>query len=247
MFVLEEPRRFGHQTTIAMFGASAGAIAVARVLLGHTPDFRVEAIALPRFRQPIHVALGIVAGLLGIAYNLPRHPRSRTGSPLAGGTARRHDRATVGLSHGSLAWSVGWRDHPAHARRRIRSSLSLVSAPVRTRGRSYAAQAPGGLFALCSSCAQTGQLFDRLYLLAPTLFRTRRPGRHRMAAFFAVVRADQHHPGHRDDGSFVLLPMSVRAAACSADSLRDPPIYDSLLALSDLKHEEMAPAELTAS
>src|SRR5206468_3870082 len=67
-FVLEElVRRFDTRITIATLGASAGAIAVARVLLGDAPDFRVEPLPYPGFGTvAIHLALGVVAGFLGI-------------------------------------------------------------------------------------------------------------------------------------------------------------------------------------
>jgi hypothetical protein len=49
IFVLEElVRRFDTRIAIATFGVSAGAIAVERLFLGNTPDFHVEAFALPR-------------------------------------------------------------------------------------------------------------------------------------------------------------------------------------------------------
>ena len=71
VFVLEElTRRFDTRITIATLGASAGAIAVARVLLGDTPDFHVERMPYPSFGTlPIYLALGIIAGCLGVAYN----------------------------------------------------------------------------------------------------------------------------------------------------------------------------------
>ena len=71
VFVLEElARRFDTRITIATLGASAGAIAVARVLLGDAPDFHVEPIPYPSFGTvPIHLALGVLAGFLGVAYN----------------------------------------------------------------------------------------------------------------------------------------------------------------------------------
>ena len=71
VFVLEElVRRFDTRITIVTLGASAGAIAVARVLLGDAPDFHVEPLPYPGFGTvPIHLALGLVAGLLGVAYN----------------------------------------------------------------------------------------------------------------------------------------------------------------------------------
>jgi CIC family chloride channel protein len=48
VFVLEElVRRFDTRITITTLGASAGAIAVARVLLGDAPDFHVAALPYP--------------------------------------------------------------------------------------------------------------------------------------------------------------------------------------------------------
>jgi CIC family chloride channel protein len=71
VFVLEElVRRFDTRITITTLGASAGAIAVARVLLGDAPDFRVAPLPYSGFGTlPIYLALGVVAGFLGIAYN----------------------------------------------------------------------------------------------------------------------------------------------------------------------------------
>ena len=71
VFVLEElVRRFDTRTTVVTFGASAGAIAVARLFLGDAPDFHVEPLPYPGFGTvPIHLALGIVAGCAGVAYN----------------------------------------------------------------------------------------------------------------------------------------------------------------------------------
>ena len=71
VFVLEElVRRFDTRMTMTTLGASAGAIAVARVLLGEAPDFHVEPLPYPGFGTvPIYLALGLVAGFLGVAYN----------------------------------------------------------------------------------------------------------------------------------------------------------------------------------
>jgi CIC family chloride channel protein len=70
VFVLEElVRRFETRTTIAALGASAGAIAVARLMHGDSPDFQFAAQPFPGFGTvPAHLALGVVVGLLGAAY-----------------------------------------------------------------------------------------------------------------------------------------------------------------------------------
>src|SRR5215471_15716392 len=71
VFVLEElVRRFEAHIAIAALGASAAAIAVARVLLGDAPDFHVQTLDYAAAAiQPLFFILGAVAGLLAIAYN----------------------------------------------------------------------------------------------------------------------------------------------------------------------------------
>src|SRR5438132_10680697 len=71
IFVLEElVRRFDTRIAIAALGASAAAIAVARPLLGHAPDFDVEALAYPGIQMlPFFVGLGAVSGLVATLYN----------------------------------------------------------------------------------------------------------------------------------------------------------------------------------
>ena len=63
-------QRFEHRVAIAALGASATAIAVARVFLGDAPDFHVGALgyADPAIR-PLYFVFGGIAGLLAIAYN----------------------------------------------------------------------------------------------------------------------------------------------------------------------------------
>ena len=63
-------RRFELRIAIAALGASATAIAVARELLGHAPDFHVDALAYPTNEiTPLFLALGALSGLAAIAYN----------------------------------------------------------------------------------------------------------------------------------------------------------------------------------
>ena len=112
VFVLEElVRRFDTRTTIVTLGASAGAIAVARVFLGNAPDFHVEPLPYPGFGTvPIHLALGIVAGCLGVAYNrtTPRYACGCGPTPsMARGTACRTGGATVGAA-GMVRPRLGW-------------------------------------------------------------------------------------------------------------------------------------------
>ena len=71
IFVLEElVRRFEPRIAIAALGASAVAIAVARLLLGGSPDFIVPDLAPPTATAlPLFLVLGLVAGILACLYN----------------------------------------------------------------------------------------------------------------------------------------------------------------------------------
>ena len=63
-------QRFEHRIAIAALAASATAIAVARVLLGDTPDFHVNALGYgDAGTRPLYFVVGGFAGLLAIAYN----------------------------------------------------------------------------------------------------------------------------------------------------------------------------------
>src|SRR5260370_10813757 len=73
VFVLEElVRRFDLPITIATLGASAGAIGAARFLLGQEPDFHVQPLFYAGLGAiPFYLALGAVAGLIGVPYHRP--------------------------------------------------------------------------------------------------------------------------------------------------------------------------------
>jgi chloride channel protein, CIC family len=81
VFVLEElVGRFDLRMTITTLGASASAIGVARLLLGQAPNFHVEPFGYPGVAAvSTHLLLGIVIGLVGVAYSerLSVHSRSR--------------------------------------------------------------------------------------------------------------------------------------------------------------------------
>src|SRR6185369_2480538 len=70
--VLEElVRRFDPRIALAALAASGSAIAVASVLIGQAPDFRVAPIPFPAVGSAwIFGLLGVVAGLAGMAYNV---------------------------------------------------------------------------------------------------------------------------------------------------------------------------------
>ena len=125
VFVLEElTRRFDTRITIATLGASAGAIAVARVLLGDRPDFHVEPMPYPSFGTlPIYLALGIIAGCLGVAYNRAILGTLAVAERLRGWPVEARA-ALVGVVVGLVAWFAPrlgrWRrrNHPANSLRR---------------------------------------------------------------------------------------------------------------------------------
>ena len=247
VFVLEElVRRFETRITITTLGASAGAIAVARVLLGTAPDFHVGRLPYSGFGAvpPIHIAFGIVAGFLGVAYN-----RTILGALAAAKRLRRLPvelrAAVVGATVGLLAWFapavVGGGD-PITQRtlggKEVLATLALVFVLRFALGPvSYAAGTPGGLFApMLVLGSQTGVLFG---ILCGSLFPwvATKPTELAvvgMAAFFtAVVRAPV--TGIilviEMTGTFTqFLPMlgACFAAMLVPTLLRDPPVYDSL-------------------
>ena len=246
VFVLEElVRRFDTRITITTLGASAGAIAVARVLLGNAPDFDVAPLPQPGFGTlPIYLALGVVAGFLGIAYN-----RTLLSTLAAADRLRRWPvelrAALIGAAVGLLAWYapslVGGGD--AITQRMLAGSEALVMVAFVFILRfglgalSYAAGTPGGLFApMLVLGSQSGLLFGALckYWFPsvaphPTAFAV--VG---MAAFFtAVVRAPVTGivlVAEMTASFTLLLPMlgACFAAMVVPTLLGNAPIYDTL-------------------
>jgi chloride channel protein, CIC family len=246
VFVLEELlRRFDARTTIGTFGASAGAIAVARVLLGETPDFQAPPLPCPGFGVlPVYLALGLIAGLLGIAYN-----RTLLGTLAAADRLGRRPAelraAAVGAAVGLLAWFlpdlVGGGDAITQGALRGTQPLGALLLVFLLRfalgSVSYAARTPGGLFApMLVLGAQAGLFFgivcrDWLPAVVPDPTPLVVVG---MAAFFtAVVRAPVTGIILVTEmtGNFtLLLPMlgACFAAMLVPTLLGNPPIYDSL-------------------
>jgi len=250
IFVLEElVRRFDTRITIATFGASAGAIAISRMVLGDALDFNVGSLPYHGLQAaPAHLALGVVAGLCGVLYN-----RAILAGLDAADRLRRWPvelrAAIIGAAVGLTAWFapqwVGGGDpitqhtlttSPIFNILLLGFVLRFVLGAV-----SYAALTPGGLFApMLVLGAQTGVLFAvgwfRLFPTAPSTSTAL--GVVGMAAVFtAVVRAPL--TGIilvvEMTGSFaLLLPMLVAcfAAMLIPTLLRNPPIYDALRARS---------------
>jgi chloride channel protein, CIC family len=247
VFVLEELlRRFDPRVTIATFGASAGAIAVGRLLLGGQPDFQVDPLPYPGFGTlPFFLLLGILAGILGIAYN-----RLLLGTLVVSDRLRRIPMevraAVIGAAVGAIAWFakdlVGGGDELTQSALHGKGTLSFLAGVFLLRlllaTVSYAASTPGGLFApLLVLGAQSGLFFG---IVCSGWFPDSAPppvafavvG---MAAFFTgVVRSpvtgiilviEMAPPSFE-----LLLPMlgACFMAMLIPTLLRDPPIYDSL-------------------
>jgi CIC family chloride channel protein len=246
VFVLEELlRQFDTRTATAALGSSAGAIAVARVLLGVQPDFTVPVQPFPGFATvPVHVVLGIIAGLAGAAY-IHAIMGSLAVSDRAARVPVAARAALIGGLVGLLAWYapelVGGGD--AITQDTLISAgdlppIVLIFAVRFALGPlSYAAGTPGGLFApMLVLGAQIGAVFGRLCGLwfpdaaaPPTAYAV--VG---MTAFFtAVVRAPLTGIALATEmtGNVrLLLPM---LAACFGamfvtNLLGIPPIYDLL-------------------
>jgi chloride channel protein, CIC family len=246
VFVLEElVRRFDTRTAIATFGASAGAIAASRVLLGDQPDFQVASLPYPGFATvPIQLLLGLLAGLLGVVYN-----RAILGALVATEHLRRWPlelRALlIGALVGLIAWCapglVGGGDaltQEALSTNQPAWWLGLVFLLRFGLGPlSYAARPPGGLFApLLVLGSQCGLLY---WVLCSRWATELSLDPHAlavvgMAAFFtAVVRSPLTGIVLAIEltGCFtLLLPMlsACFAAMLLPTLLREPPIYDFL-------------------
>jgi chloride channel protein, CIC family len=256
IFVLEElVQKFEHRTATAALAASATAIAVARFFLGDAPDFQVETLSPATVGSgPLFLLLGAIGGLLAVAYN-----RALLASLAAAerfGMLPVEIRAgSIGAIVGIVAWFapelVGGGD--AITQRVLSSHQGLIVVLLAFLIRfalgaiSYAAGAPGGLFApLLALGAQSGLLFGAACQLAfPDLdIQPEAFALVGMAAFFTgVVRAPVTGMvlvTEMTANVTMLLPM---LGACFAAMLvpmlmRNPPIYDSLR--ERLLHEERA-------
>jgi len=246
IFVLEELlRRFDARSTVATLAASAGAIAVARLILGHETVFAIEALPHSEVQQlPLFLLLGVVAALLGVAYN-----KAIVGTLLAlrrlGGVPVELRAGAIGALVAAIACAapglVGGGDPLTQQALAGQGALGLLALIFVVRfalgALSYAAETPGGLFApLLALGAIGGLVFGQLCHaavpeLAPHPVAFAAVG---MAAFFtAMVRAPvtgiilaiemtglatQFLPMLTASAAAMLVPMLLRAE----------PIYDTL-------------------
>lgn len=245
IFVLEElVRRFELHIAVAALGASAAAIAVARMFLGAAPDFHVDALAYSSVEaQPLVFVLGVVAALAAIAYNRALLKAITAAERLALSVELRA--GLIGAAVGILAWCapsvVGGGD--AITQRSLIGAETLSVLPLFFLLRfvlgtvSYAAGTPGGLFApLLALGAQLGLFFGLLCQLAFPELDIQPEGFAvvGMAAFFTgVVRAPLTGivlVTEMTANATMLLPMLVACfpAMLVPTLLRETPIYDSL-------------------
>jgi CIC family chloride channel protein len=246
VFVLEElVRRFELHIAVAALGASAAAIAVARMFLGDAPDFHVDALAYTSVEaQPLLFVLGVVAALAAIAYNRALLKTITAAERLARLPVEVRA-GLIGAAVGTLAWCapsvVGGGD--ALTQRSLIGAETLSVLPLLFLLRfvlgavSYAAGTPGGLFApLLALGAQLGLFFGLLCRLVFPELDIQAEGFAvvGMAAFFTgVVRAPLTGivlVTEMTANATMLLPMLVACfpAMLVPTLLRETPIYDSL-------------------
>lgn len=246
IFVFEElVQRFEHRIALAALAASATAIATARAILGNQPDFTVMPIdPVPALGHPLFLVLGVIAGLLGVAYNrsllatLAAFERLPALSP-------EMRAALVGAAVAAVAWFaptlVGGGDGLTQSALNGAASLAWLPLVFLLRlvmgHASYATGTPGGLFApLLVLGAQAGLLFGAG---CAALF----PGLGIPAPAFAVVGMAALFTGivrapltgivlvtEMTAAFSLLLPMLVAcfAAMLVTTLLRDVPIYEAL-------------------
>jgi CIC family chloride channel protein len=155
VFVLEElVRRFEARIPIAALGASATAIAVARMLLGDAPDFHVEALMYPAAQaRPLYFVLGAVAGAAAVVYSRALVTFIQVADRLD--VLHRWRGALIGAAVGALAWwapqLVGGGDPITQRTLTTNGTAATLAGIFLLRfflgAISFAAGAPGGLFA----------------------------------------------------------------------------------------------------
>lgn len=247
VFVLEElVKRFDPRTTLATLVASAAGFAGAHLVLHSTTttDFRVPALGDPTLAQaPSVIALGVAAGLLGVAYN---------GAVMAG--LRIADRSRIpvvvrALAVGAAVGAIGWWATPlvgggdnltqrallGHGA--VLAVIGLIAVRFVLGVVSYAAATPGGLFApMLVLGSQLGLLVGLLgHLVAP--HETLAPAGLAligMAAFFtAAVRAPVTGIVLATEMTGSTTQLAPMLGACAiamlvATAMRSAPIYDQL-------------------
>jgi CIC family chloride channel protein len=250
VFVLEElVQKFEPRIAIAALGTSTSAIVVARLFLGDKPDFTIPVLHYASAEtRPLFFVLGIVAGLIGIAYNYTLVRTITFAQELVRWPVELRA-GLVGGAVGILAWFapglVGGGDPITQRTLLGAGTLTLLPFIFLVRfglgAVSYAAETPGGLFApILVLGSQLGLYFGLLCQLAfpslniePVAFAV--VG---MAAFFTgVVRAPLTGillVCEMTGSVTMILPMlsACFLAMLVPRLLGNAPIYDSLRELT---------------
>ncbi len=247
VFVLEElVKRFDLRITLATLAACGAGFISASLLLHDTTarDFHVPIFAAPRLPQaPVILLLGILTGLLGVAYNWAVMAALRIADTSRWPVAVRA--ALIGAAVGALAWLapdvIGGGDNLTQDALLAQGTILAVTGLFALRFVlgvvSYAAATPGGLFApMLVLGTHLGLLVGLVGTqIAPN--QTPEPAALAligMAAFFtATVRAPVTGLilATEMTGSTTLLPPMLGACAVAmlvANLLRSKPIYDQL-------------------
>ncbi len=245
IFVLEElVGRFDPRIALVALGASVGAIAVSRGLLGNSLDFEVADLASGGAMElVVFLLLGLFAGLLSVAHNRGLLATLSLAEWIGGPIELRA--AAIGAAVGLLAWTtphlVGGGDGITQSA--LNGELLLITLPALFLFRlvlgaaSYAAGTPGGLFApLMVLGAVSGLAFGYVADAAiPGLaVRPEAFALVGMGAFFAgSVRAPLTGIVlviEMTGSSTLLLPLLAGCfgAMLVAETLREPPIYAAL-------------------
>jgi chloride channel protein, CIC family len=245
IFVLEElVGRFDPRIALVALGASVGAIAVSRSLLGDELDFSVAELASGGVAVLfLFLLFGLLAGLLAVGHNKTLLATLTLADRIGGPIELRA--GVIGGVVGFLAWStphlVGGGDNITQAA--LNGQYVLLALPAIFLFRlilgaaSYAAGTPGGLFApLLVLGAVSGLAFGYVVdaAIPGMAVRPEAFAFVGMAAFFAgTVRAPL--TGiilviEMTGSSSLLLPLLAGCfgAMLVAEILRDPPIYEAL-------------------
>ena len=213
VFAFEElVRRFEARTAIAVLGASAAAIAVARLFLGPDPDFAVVPLTYVGARTwPLFAALGAAAGLVAVAYNAALLYALRATDRLGRWPVEIRG-AAIGASVGVLGWFlpdlVGGGDDVTQ--RVLAGGTTIAIVPLAFLLRfalgavSYAAATPGGLFSSPGpgGAARSSRRRPLRRRLPRYGSRTQSLRRRRNGSFLyrrGPGPGDRHHPRYRDD------------------------------------------------
>jgi CIC family chloride channel protein len=257
VFVLEEVQRdFAPAVFSATLIAAVTADIVARLLNGQLPVFHVEAAAIPAIRSlPVALALGMVAGVLGVAFN-----RTLVATLDVFEKIRRGPKWATGAVAGSLVGAVGWfaPEVLGGGNRLVEETLagqvSLLALPGFFVLRfiltmlSYGSGAPGGIF------APLLVLGSELGLGIGLLCQVEHPATFAvvgMAAYFsAIVRAPLTGivlVVEMTGNYSLVLPLLVACLTAYgvADLLRDRPVYEALLERDLLRGQERSSLEGT--